>query len=563
MKQKKFVNVLVPLFLISFLPLTSATAGVRPGAEEFPSTYVDSQNYDLNYVYETDLNDPKFSVEVTANSIAIRGVSGFDDVKSILWKVLDENNNELFWRGNDDDDNLDMRDSVNEYLYDSIGTTPLTTYDDEDFDGPTLLPSFEEGVDEGSETIIRHVENIDYSTPGLTIIPGSFQANTEYRIYMAIYADNPDTVDDPLTDVNEDFMAEVFLDHVIFTGIYTNQHDITWESTATTLDITVSGWDPSVVEDFAFVLCDAGDEDEDTFTECINALPYDIDLFGDDDVIDDAEFFASNDGDWTPDVSRTISFVGLEPSTNYNFHLQFFELVESTLTLMENYSLTAGFDYVDALEVTALYSISTTATPPPSSSGGGSSGGGGAPPLLPQLPASVTQLVLTDPSKLKDSYFKSLDANQIGSISASQFASLSTKTIALLSSSQADALTFDQLKALKPSQVVALKPSVIAVFDSTQIAALQPADFKLMKTTQIARISAEAAAGLAKSDLNAFTQTQLRSLTTNAVKNLQPEVLKSLSVNKLRQFSPRQVRSLTDEQKSVLTKTQKSALRIK
>ena len=553
MKQKKFVNVLVPLFLISFLPLTSATAGVRPGAEEFPSTYVDSQNYDLNYVYETDLNDPKFSVEVTANSIAIRGVSGFDDVKSILWKVLDENNNELFWRGNDDDDNLDMRDSVNEYLYDSIGTTPLTTYDGEDLDGVTPLPSFAEGVDEGAETIIRSCENTNYSTPGTTEIPGRFEANTEYRIYMAIYADNPTTNN----------CAEVFLDHVIFTGIYTNQHDITWESTPTTLDITVSNWDPSVVEDFAFVLCDSGDEDEDTFTECINALPYDIDLFGDDDVIDDAEFFASNDGDWTPDVSRTISFVGLEPSTNYNFHLQFFELVESTLTLMENYSLTAGFDYVDALEVTALYSISTTATPPPSSSGGGSSGGGGAPPLLPQLPASVTQLVLTDPSKLKDSYFKSLDANQIGSISASQFASLSTKTIALLSSSQADALTFDQLKALKPSQVVALKPSVIAVFDSTQIAALQPADFKLMKTTQIARISAEAAAGLAKSDLNAFSQTQLRSLTTNAVKNLQPEVLKSLSVNKLRQFSPRQVRSLTDEQKSVLTKTQKSALGIK
>ena len=194
-----------------------------------------------------------------------------------------------------------------------------------------------------------------------------------------------------------------------------------------------------------------------------------------------------------------------------------------------------------------------------------SSGGGGGSPsrVLPNISASGSQFVLSNPLKLKDSFFMSLNPSQISSISVSQFAKLPVKTIALLSPSQADALTFNQLKALKPSQVVALKPSVIAVLDSTQIAALQPADFRLMKTTQIARISAEAAAGLAKTDLNAFTQTQLRSLTTNAVKNLEPGVLKSLSINKLRQFSPRQIGSLTDEQKSVLTRTQKKALGIK
>jgi hypothetical protein len=550
-KKKEFVNVLAPLFLISFLPFTPAVAEEIIGVPVFASTYVDSQNYDLNYVYDTELNHPQFAVEVTANSISLRGVSGFEDVQSILWKVLDENNNELFWRG--DDGIFDMRTSPSN-LFNSIGTDFPKKFID--YDGIQKPVESIGSVDEGYESIIRSCDKINGSTPyaGIDplVIPGSFQANTEYRIYMAIYADDPDT----------GYCAEVFLDHVIFTGIYTNQHDITWESTATTLDITVSNWDPSVVEDFAFVLCDAGDEDEDTFTECINAPPYDIDS-NDDDVIDDAEFFASNDEEWTPDVSRTISFVGLEPSTNYNFHLQFFELVGSTLILMENYSLTAGFDYVDALDVTALYSLSTSPVPPPTSSGGGSSGGGGAPPLLPQLPASVTQLVLTDPLKLKDSYFKSLDANQIGSISVSQFAKLPVKTLALLTPIQVSALTFDQLKALKPSQVVALKPAVIAVLNSTQIAALHPADFKLMKTKQIARISAEAAAGLAKSDLNAFSQTQLRSLSTNAVKNLKPEVLKSLSVKKLRQFSPRQIRSLTDEQKSVLTKSQKSALRIK
>jgi hypothetical protein len=198
---------------------------------------------------------------------------------------------------------------------------------------------------------------------------------------------------------------------------------------------------------------------------------------------------------------------------------------------------------------------------PPSSSGGGSRGPTQS--INPNLLSNVPKLLFSNPLNIRDSFFKSLNSSQIGSISVSQFAKLPMKTIALLSPSQADALTFDQLKALKPSQVVALKPSVIAVLDSTQIAALQPADFRLMKTTQIARISAEAAAGLAKADLNAFTQTQLRSLTTRAVKNLEPEVLKSLSINKLRQFSPRQIRSLTDEQKSVLTRSQKKALGIK
>ena len=198
-----------------------------------------------------------------------------------------------------------------------------------------------------------------------------------------------------------------------------------------------------------------------------------------------------------------------------------------------------------------------------SDSSSNSSGGGSVTPsITTNLPVASSQFNLSNPLKVKDSFFKSLEANQIGSISVSQFAKLPVKTIALLSPLQAYALTFDQLKALKPSQVVALKPSVIAVLDSSQIAALQPADFKLMKTTQIARISAEAAAGLAKSDLNSFSRTQLRSLNEKAVKGLKPEVLKSLSVNKLRQFSPRQIRSLTDEQKSALTTTQKSALRI-
>jgi|GEM_PF-3022842 len=185
-----------------------------------------------------------------------------------------------------------------------------------------------------------------------------------------------------------------------------------------------------------------------------------------------------------------------------------------------------------------------------------------SPSSVTRIQEVVNQIVFSNPLRVKDSFFRSLTSNQIGTISASQFAKLPEKTISLLSSDQVSALSFDQLKALKPSQIAVLKPSVIAALSSTQIAALQPADFRIMKTTQIARIGAEAATGLDKSDLNSFSQTQLRSLATNAVKNLEPEVLKILSVNKLRQFSPRQIRSLTDEQKLALTKTQKNALRI-
>jgi hypothetical protein len=192
-----------------------------------------------------------------------------------------------------------------------------------------------------------------------------------------------------------------------------------------------------------------------------------------------------------------------------------------------------------------------------------SSGGSGGSSGSTQIIASNTPFVFSNPLKIKDSYFKSLSASQIGSISVAQFAKLPVKTLGLLSASQAINLTFDQLKSLKPSQIVALKPSVFSVFSSVQISALQPADFKLLKASHISKISAVGAKGLAKADLNAFTQTQLRSLTTIAVRNLQPDVLKSLSVNKLRQFSPRQIGSLTDEQKSVLTRTQKKALGIK
>jgi hypothetical protein len=219
------------------------------------------------------------------------------------------------------------------------------------------------------------------------------------------------------------------------------------------------------------------------------------------------------------------------------------------------------------ISTTSCFTFVSTSITSCSSGGGGSSpGGGGSPGSIPastNLSTLGDTFVLSNPLKVKDSYFKSLTSSQIGSISVSQFAKLSVKTLGLLSASQAINLSFDQLKALKPSQVVALKPAVIAALNSTQITALQPADFRLMKTTQISRISGEAAAGLAKSDLNSFSRTQLRSLNSQAVKGLKPVVLKSLSVNKLRQFSPRQIRSLTDEQKSVLTTTQKNAIRIK
>ena len=211
---------------------------------------------------------------------------------------------------------------------------------------------------------------------------------------------------------------------------------------------------------------------------------------------------------------------------------------------------------------TGPYNKSTSIVPSAPSANINSGSSSTTPSSVTRIQEVVNQIVFSNPLKIKDSFFRSLTSNQIGTISASQFAKLPEKTISLLSPDQVSTLSFGQLKALKPSQIAILKPSVIAVLSSTQIAALQPADFRLMKTTQIARIGAEAATGLDKSDLNAFSQTQLRSLTTNAFKNLEPEVLKSLSVNKLRQFSPRQIKSLTDEQKLVLTKTQKNALRI-
>jgi hypothetical protein len=192
-----------------------------------------------------------------------------------------------------------------------------------------------------------------------------------------------------------------------------------------------------------------------------------------------------------------------------------------------------------------------------------SSGGSGGSSGSTQIIASNTPFVFSNPLKIKDSYFKSLSASQIGSILVAQFAKLPAKTIALISPSQAKALTFEQLKALKPSQVAALKPSVIAVLDSTQISALQPADFRLMKITQISKISAAGAKGLAKADLNAFSQSQIRSLNSSAVKNLSSDVLKSLSVRKLSQFSPSQVKALTIGQKSFLNKAQRRALGLK
>lgn len=258
--------------------------------------------------------------------------------------------------------------------------------------------------------------------------------------------------------------------------------------------------------------------------------------------------------------SETLSAWGISQAQAINSGLEL--LVSKPGITNSSANITTVSDGAGGIIVTAndlTYSFPELKLGKKNTASGGSGGSSGS----SQIIASNTPFVFSNPLKIKDSFFKSLSASQIGSISVAQFAKLPAKTIALISPSQAKALTFEQLKALKPSQVVALKPSVIAVLDSTQIAALQPADFRLMKITQIARISAEAAAGLAKSDLNAFTQTQIRSLTTNAVKNLEPEVLKSLSINKLRQFSTRQIRSLTAEQKSVLTKAQKKALGIK
>ena len=261
-----------------------------------------------------------------------------------------------------------------------------------------------------------------------------------------------------------------------------------------------------------------------------------------------------------------------DDSTLYVRPVRAFSVVPATataLTVTAPAGATTGTVRVtlNGLTVTSTGSLTLPSTTPPSTTPPSTTPPSTTPPSTTppstNLSASGPQFVLPNPLKVTNSFFKSLNASEVGSISVSQFAKLPVKTLSLLTPIQVSALTFAQLKALRPSQVVALKPSVIAVLNSTQIAALQPADFKLMKTTQIARISVEAASGLAKSDLNAFNRTQLRSLTPNAVKNLKPKVLKSLSVNKLRQFSPRQIRSLSDEQKSVLTKSQKRALRIK
>jgi hypothetical protein len=258
--------------------------------------------------------------------------------------------------------------------------------------------------------------------------------------------------------------------------------------------------------------------------------------------------------------SETLSAWGISQAQAINSGLEL--LVSKPGITNSSANITTVSDGAGGIIVTAndlTYSFPELKLGKKNTSSGGSGGSSGS----SQIIASNTPFVFSNPLKIKDSFFKSLSASQIGSISVAQFAKLPVKTLGLLSASQAINLTFDQLKTLKPSQIVALKPSVFSVFSSVQISALQPADFKLLKASQISKISAAGAKGLAKSDLNAFTQTQLRSLTTNAVKNLQPDVLKSLSVNKLRQFSPRQIGSLTDEQKSVLTRNQKKALGIK
>jgi hypothetical protein len=258
--------------------------------------------------------------------------------------------------------------------------------------------------------------------------------------------------------------------------------------------------------------------------------------------------------------SETLSAWGISQAQAINSGLEL--LVSKPGITNSSANITTVSDGAGGIIVTAndlTYSFPELKLGKKNTSSGGSGGSSGS----SQIIASNTPFVFSNPLKIKDSYFKSLSASQIGSISVAQFAKLPVKTLGLLSASQAINLTFDQLKSLKPSQIVALKPSVFSVFSSVQISALQPADFKLLKASQISKISAVGAKGLAKADLNAFTQTQLRSLTTIAVRNLQPDVLKSLSVNKLRQFSPRQIGSLTDEQKSVLTRTQKKALGIK
>jgi hypothetical protein len=258
--------------------------------------------------------------------------------------------------------------------------------------------------------------------------------------------------------------------------------------------------------------------------------------------------------------SETLSAWGISQAQAINSGLEL--LVSRPGITNSSANITTVSDGAGGIIVTAndlTYSFPELKLGKKNTSSGGSGGSSGS----TQIIASNTPFVFSNPLKIKDSYFKSLSASQIGSISVAQLAKLPAKTIALISPSQAKALTFDQLKALKPSQVVALKPSVIAVLDSTQISALQPADFRLMKITQISKISAAGAKGLAKADLNAFSQSQIRSLNSSAVKNLSSDVLKSLSVRKLSQFSPSQVKALTIGQKSLLNKAQRRALGLK
>jgi hypothetical protein len=258
--------------------------------------------------------------------------------------------------------------------------------------------------------------------------------------------------------------------------------------------------------------------------------------------------------------SETLSAWGISQAQAINSGLEL--LVSKPGITNSSANITTVSDGAGGIIVTAndlTYSFPELKLGKKNTSSGGSGGSSGS----TQIIASNTPFVFSNPLKIKDSYFKSLSASQIGSISVAQLAKLPAKTIALISPSQAKALTFDQLKALKPSQVVALKPSVIAVLDSTQISALQPADFRLMKITQISKISAAGAKGLAKADLNAFSQSQIRSLNSSAVKNLSSDVLKSLSVRKLSQFSPSQVKALTIGQKSLLNKAQRRALGLK
>jgi hypothetical protein len=535
--------------------ITATSTRLVAANQTIAAEYSDSGLYDLVF----PSSGPVFSISLTANSLSLTGISGFDDVKSIMWNVLDSNNNQLFLRGDGDDNILDWRESVNENPYNSVGTSYLTSIVTDASPGGIPFESLTT-FDPGNELIIRDCESNDYDIPylddaGTVEIPGTFVANTEYRIYISTFADAGFSCGGTL------------IENVIFTGIYTTQHDVTYEATHNSLDITVSNWDSSTVSDFAFVLCEADNPAEETFSECINAPPYDIDS-NDDDVIDDWEFFASDYDDWTTYEPLNIYFDDLKPNTNYDFYLQFFEQIGSDLILMENYSLTEGYPYDEPFDVTAEYRFTTSEAPPPSSSGGGSSGGGssgGAPGISPPLPnVSIpgSPFVLPNPLNIKDSLFKSLTASEIGSISASQLSKLPGKTIALLSSSQASQLTVDQLKALKPSQVAFLKPSVIAVLTSNQIAALQPSDFRLMRATQIARISAEAISGLTGADLRVLNQNQLRSFKPNVIANIRPVALKSLSILNLRNLTRAQKQSITDLQRKALTVGQIRAISI-